>query len=355
MTEVLHLVDGHAFGHRAYHAAGGRGWQAVGIFAATLDALERRHMPTRAVVVFDSPGRNWRHDLCAGYKADRPRPEVELCRAMEAWKPIAAAIGWPVASARHFEADDVIATLVERARARGWSCIVHAADKDLHQLVSDHVRQAVPGGAELGPAEVEAKLGVPPSRVADYLALCGDTGDSVPGVPGCGPKTAAKLCRTYGSIEDVIAAGAAIRLSGKYPLASAEGVDVLRLSRRLVELARDVDLDLDLDALALGRRDEAAVRDLLAPPRAPEQLELEPPKPTAPKPGPSPHRRGSGGFVRPPPSLPPLTAAQLEDVEERAAILEHEAGMSREDAESTARYLVSWAAEAKASADRRSA
>lgn len=345
MTEVLHLIDGHGLGHRAYHAAGGRGaLQAIGIYASMLDVLERHHRPRRAVVVFDVAAKNWRHDLYAGYKADRPRPELELCRAMPRWKPLAAALGWPVVSARGFEADDVIATLVTRARAAGWHCVVHASDKDLLQLVGDDVHQVNAAGVELKPADVEAKLGVPPNRVADYLALCGDAGDSVPGVAGCGAKTAAELCRRYASIEAVISANPKLR--GKYPLSTVEGIDTVRLSRRLVELVRTVELDLDLAQLVLGHRDEVAVRELLAEPRPPEQLPLEAertgkfagpaPGPRAPDFGRAP--RWTRGYKppRPPyqaPAPEPMTGEQLERFHERAAIREHLGGVDRVEAE----------------------
>jgi DNA polymerase-1 len=336
VTEVLHLVDGHGLGHRAYHAAGGRGaLQAVGIFSSMLDSLERNHRPHRAVVVFDVNARNWRHDLYPKYKADRPRPEVELCKAMPRWKPLAAALGWPVLSARGYEADDVIATLVTWATSAGWSCVVHASDKDLHQLVGEQVRQVTGHGAELDAAGVEAKLGVPPGRVADYLALCGDKGDSVPGVPGCGAKGAAKLCREHATIEDVIRANP--RLCAKYPLASPDGADNLRLSRRLVELVRTVNLDVQLERLVLGRRDEADVRRLLADPA--EQLQLgaaRSGKFAGPPRGPFTAGGRRDRFAPRPSSGPPpveLTAFERELVEERAGIIQFDGGMSRPEAE----------------------
>lgn len=347
MTEVLHLVDGHGLGHRAYHGAGDLGWlQAIGIYAAMLDRLERHHRPVRAIVVFDVAAKNWRHELYPKYKADRPRPEINLCKAMPRWKPLAAALGWPVVSVRGFEADDVIATLVTRARARGWDCVIHASDKDLHALVDDHVHQVNATGVELVPADVEAKLGVPPGRVADYLALVGDKSDSVPGVAGCGEKTAAELCRRFASIEAVISANPKIR--GKYPLSTVDGIDTVRLSRRLVELVRTVDLDLDLYRLTLGHRDEAAVRELLAEPRPPEQLKLDEPRtgkfagpPSSPAPGFGRAPRWTRGYKPtlpyqgPPPARPgdALTGAERELFAERAAIRELDGGMTSEMAE----------------------
>jgi DNA polymerase-1 len=354
VPELLHVVDGHAIGHRAYHAARGRGaLAAAGTFASMLDKLEREQRPRRAVIVFDPPGRTWRHELFAGYKAERPAPEAELVAAIRLWQPIARALGWPAVLVPRFEADDVIAAVATSARARGWAVRVHAYDKDLMQLVDDLVHQ-VAGGAELGPAEVEAKLGVPPTRVADWLAIAGDAGDGVPGVPGAGAKTAAELVRRFPDLEAVIAANPKIR--GRYPLSTIEGIDALRLSRRLVELARDVPVDVGLEAMVIGRRDEAAMQRLMAPPRPPEQLGLggvpqgERSAPAAAERRTAPGYGRAGGYTRdrrpaapqtpaPPPAGPldHLVGEEREYCEERAAVRQHLGDMTRAMAEHLAR------------------
>lgn len=347
---VLHLVDGHGYIHRAYHASAGRGPRAaLATFAQMVDRLERDHRVQRGAVVLDAGGRTWRHELFPSYKAHRPAPDRELLEQLPAFGPLARALGWPVVQVPGYEADDVIATLVTRARGRGWRAIrLHASDKDLLGLVGDDclMTDAV-RRVEFGVAEVVAKLGVGPDRVADLLALRGDDGDGVPGIEGCGDKTAADLVRRHATLDDVIAANPKIR--GKYPLATAEGVATLRLSRRLVELATDVPVDLELEQLAIGRRDEAVVRELLAPPRPPEQLGLggipqpaAPPAPTTPPPPIASFQGGGGGrrslreAARPRPvdaGPQPMRGEQLERYQERAAIREYLGGLDRTEAE----------------------
>lgn len=311
MTEHLHVVDGGGYLHRAYHGAGGESAPppaALGTFAAMLGKLEYARKPRRAVVAFDHHGLTWRHELFPAYKAHRDAPARNLVEQYSSFRPIAEACGWPTISVAGYEADDIIATLVARALERGWRCSVYAADKDLLQLVGPDVDQVDEARNKIfDRAAVIDKLGVPPDRVADYLALCGDAGDGVPGVPGIGPKTAAELVARHATLEAVIAACPKVR--GKLPLGEPAIAEQLRLSRRLVELPRDVDVGRDLEALVMHARCDAKRRELLTPPRPPEQLELGRPR--------------------------PLT----EDQAERAAILEYEAGMSRGDAERRAREL----------------
>lgn len=326
MIDHLHLVDGGGWLHRAYHGAGGDHAAppaALASFAAMLGKLEYSVRPRRGVVAFDVGGRTFRHELFADYKAHREAPHPHLRAQLDDFPAIARACGWPAVFAAGVEADDVIATLVTRARARGWRCTVYAADKDLLQLVGDDVHQVDARNQVIDAAGVRARLGVAPERVADFLAFQGDAGDGVPGVAGVGPKTAAEWCQRYPDVEAAIADCPKVR--GKLPLAGA-GADQLRLSRRLVELARDVDLGPagELDELVLRDRVEAQLRALTAPRRPPEQLEL-----------------GRAPTGRSPPtgrSLP-VSDRLSEDLAERAAILEFDAGLPRAEAEARARAL----------------
>jgi DNA polymerase-1 len=322
---TLHLVDGNGYLHRAYHASTGRGpVAAVAVYTQMLDKLEREQQPQRAAVVLDARGRTWRHELYAEYKATRPPMDAALVAQLDRFGPATRALGWPVISIRGFEADDVIATLASRARDRGWPVRVHASDKDLLALVDDLVHQVDARGAELGPAEVERKLGVPPGRVADWLAICGDASDNIPGVAGAGEKTAAELVRRFADVESLIAANPKIR--GRYPLSTLEGVEALRMSRRLVELARNVDVDVGLEALVLGRRDEQAMRAALAPP---EQLGLGgvPQATPAPAPQRPPFVSGHRDRLAPRRSTAPAVSDDEEmDIQERTAIRIHLGG-----------------------------
>jgi 5'-3' exonuclease len=334
---ILHVLDASGLVHRAYHATAGRGPVAALVtMAQMLDRLEQAHQITRGVVVLDPPGRGWRHELFAEYKAGRPALDRELAAQLPRVAPLARALGWPAVMVPGYEADDAIATIVTRARGRGWQVRVHAADKDLLQLVGDGVRMVDPvRRVDFGPAEVESKLGVPPARVADYLAIAGDAGDNVPGVEGAGPKTAAELVRRYSDVEAVIAANPKVR--GRYPLSTTAGIDALRLSRRLVDLAREAPVDLALEDMSIGRRDEQAVRAALAPPAAPEQLGLglgaraaEPAPVSTARPAGA-QRGASLGEMS-----SPVPAQLRDDFGERAGIMEYCGLMSRADAERAA-------------------
>ena len=333
MVEPLHVVDGGGFVYRAYHATAGRGPTAgLQAFQGMLDRLERTHRPTRAVVAMDSRGRTWRHELYGEYKAGRPPAPPDLIAQLPRFAPLAQALGWPVVAAAGLEADDLIAAAAEVGRAAGVPVVIHAADKDLLQLLRPGVSQVDDVRGLVWDADlVEARLGVPPARLADYLALRGDTSDNVPGLPGVGEKTAADLVRQFPDLEALIAANPKVR--GKHPAAGA-GAELLRLSRRLVELdaiaaAPHVGA---LERLVIGRRDQAAIRDLTAPPRPPEQLGLA---------GVAPAGRSVPVSDRPP--APPAAAEPYwaglldvdarEDLEERAALREYCGGQDRPAAE----------------------
>lgn len=325
---TLHVLDGGGFVYRAYHATAGGGPVAgLQAFAGMLDKLERDHRPERAVVAFDSRGRTWRHELYPEYKATRSPPPAELIAQLPRFRPLATALGWPTVAQPGLEADDLVAALVGAELRAGGRVVIHAADKDLLQLVSADV-EIEDAVRKLRWTEqlVEAKHQVAPARFGDYLAIRGDDQDNVPGVDGAGDKTAAELVRRFPSIDATIAANPKIR--GKYPLApGAPGVELLRLSRKLVALRGDDTGLTDGAVLTLGRRDQAAVRELCTPPRPPEQLALGAPAAPGGKP---PWSHEPDG--RPVWSRPGLEHLEL-DYQERAAILEYSGGYVRAEAE----------------------
>ncbi len=340
MSEPLHIVDGGGFVYRAYHATAGRGpTAALQTFAGMLDRLERDHRPRRAVLAMDSRGRTWRHELYTEYKAGRPPAPPDLIAQLPRFGPLAAAQGWPVVATPGLEADDLVAAGVVRARAADVPVVIHAADKDLLQLVGPGVRMVdAVRGVEWDAQLVEARIGVPPARVADYLALLGDAGDNVPGLAGVGEKTAVELVRRFANLEELIAANPKVR--GKYPVGDVAGAELLRLSHRLVVLRGDVELGRELAELVIGRRNTATIRELTAPPRPPEQLELG--ARAAAPPG-----RSLPVSDRPPGAKPPWShepggqpvwsrpgLAHLEaEYSERAALLEYDGGLVRAEAE----------------------
>jgi DNA polymerase-1 len=265
--ERLHIMDGHGYIFRAHYGlmnssrgerkevrlstAEGMPTGAIYVFARMLMRLHDDLRPERMAVVFDSGRKSFRNEIFPAYKATRSAPPEDLAIQMPYFRPLVEAMGWPVLAEAGVEADDVIATLVTKAREKGWEVCLFSADKDLMQLVSPGVNviDAMRQFRYTREAVIE-KFGVPPERVADFLALKGDTSDNIPGVQGVGDKTAAELVNAYPDIEALIAANPKVR--GKHPLGDPAMVERLRVSRKLVELDREVKLPVELEALKVG-------------------------------------------------------------------------------------------------------
>jgi len=261
-TKTLLLVDGSSYLYRAYHALpdlrspDGFPTGAIHGMVAMLKRALQDVQPEHAACVFDAKGDTFRNEWYPEYKAQRaPMPE-DLVRQIEPIHEVVKLLGWPVLVPPGIEADDAIGTLARLAAASGHEVIISTGDKDLAQLVNEHVtlintmsneRLDVPG--------VLAKFGVPPQRIVDYLTLMGDTVDNVPGVEKVGPKTAAKWIVEHGSLDGVIAAAASIRGVAGENLRKA--LDWLPTGKRLVTVVTDCDLGdqvpgfPSLDALAL--------------------------------------------------------------------------------------------------------
>ncbi len=211
---VLCLIDGSALAYRSYYAfirrpllnSRGKNVSAVYGFASSLIKILEDLEPDYIVVAFDTPEPTFRHVEYADYKATREEPPDELIEQFPAINELVETFGIPLIAMPGYEADDVIGTLVTRARAEGVSSVVVSGDKDFFQLVGDGVTVFDPGkGITYTPATVEEKFGVPPEQVTDVLGLMGDASDNVPGVPGIGKKTAVALISEYGTIEEVLA------------------------------------------------------------------------------------------------------------------------------------------------------
>ena len=269
---TVHLVDGSGQFHRAFHAIRGlatsRGLptNATYGFTTMLRKLLQDEQPEHAVVLFDPPGRTFRHEQYAEYKANRPAMESDLAVQLPYIRRVCEAFRLPIVEVPGFEADDVIATLADQAVAAGFRVVVVTADKDMLQLVSDVVVILNPGregtGATLldGKA-VEAKWGVSPERIVDVLALVGDSVDNVPGVPGIGDKGARDLVCEFGPVENVIANADKVKRAAYREGLKAHAQDAL-LSKQLVTLRRDVPVSLDLDAIVRRDPDRAACHAL---------------------------------------------------------------------------------------------
>src|SRR5690606_15566682 len=206
MNETLLLVDGSSYLYRAFHAmpdlrnAHGEPTGALYGVVNMLRRLVQDYKAQYAACVFDARGKTFREAIYAEYKAHRPPMPDDLAAQIEPIHRTVRALGWPVLAVEGVEADDVIATLAARATRHGVRTVVSTGDKDMAQIVDDHVTLVnTMSGEVLDEAGVLAKFGVPPSRIVDYLMLVGDSVDNVPGVDKVGPKTAVKWLTEYGS------------------------------------------------------------------------------------------------------------------------------------------------------------
>lgn len=221
----LYLIDGSSQMYRAYHApvrtaeggflrnAQGRPTNAVYIFVTMLRKLFNEQSPTYIAASFDLPGRTFRDDLAADYKANRAPMPDELAEQIPMVHAACEALGVPILTSERYEADDVIGTLTEKAAAAGFEVVIVTGDKDFFQLVRDGIQVFNPRdeGTWYDAAGVKEKFGVAPEQVVDVLALMGDTIDNIKGVPGIGEKGARDLIATYGSLENLLAHAAEIK------------------------------------------------------------------------------------------------------------------------------------------------
>jgi len=177
-----------------------------------LRRLVQDHKAQYAACVFDARGKTFREAIYPDYKAHRPSMPEDLSAQIEPIHRAVRAMGWPVLAIEGVEADDIIATLAARATRHGVRTVVSTGDKDMAQMVDDHVTLVnTMSGEVLDEAGVLAKFGVPPSRIVDYLMLVGDSVDNVPGVDKVGPKTAVKWLTEYGSVDALVAAVDAVK------------------------------------------------------------------------------------------------------------------------------------------------
>ena len=253
MTTLL-LVDGSSYLYRAFHALPDLRNQAgepTGAIRGVLSMLRRLthdYAAAYRACVFDAKGKTFREDLYPAYKANRPAMPDDLRAQIAPLHEAILAEGWPMMMQEGVEADDVIGTLTRQAVEKGWEVVISTGDKDLTQLVQPGVRWVNTMSEEiLDEAGVLSKFGVPPSKIIDYLSLVGDTVDNVPGVPKCGPKTAAKWLTEFGSLDEIIAH--ADQIGGKVGENLRAHLPFLPLSRQLVTVATDVALPMPLDAL----------------------------------------------------------------------------------------------------------
>jgi DNA polymerase I len=267
------LLDGHSLAYRAFYALPdtlrtrtGQLTNAVYGFTSMLIKLLGDRRPDAVVVAFDKGRDVARTAAFPEYKANRSTPPDEFRPQVDLIKQVLEALRIPVVEVAGVEADDVLATLADRAIGAGFHSYIVTGDRDAMQLVGDHLTvlytlRGISEVAEMDPAAVEDRYGVPPASYVDLAALRGDNSDNLPGVPGVGDKTAAKLVVQFGDVDGIYAH--LEEVSGKkVPAMLAEHEDQVRANRRIMRLRRDVEVEADPRDLRMTGIDAAAVREL---------------------------------------------------------------------------------------------
>ncbi len=269
----LMLIDGNSLTYRAFFAlptdmttASGQVTNAVFGFTSMLLNLIRDHKPDQVVVTFDLPEPTFRHKMVDTYKANRDATPDILREQMGLVRQVVETFRLPIVTKAGFEADDVIATLATRAESNGDEVIIVTGDRDSYQLVRDpaikvlYNKRGVSDYALYDEAGILERTGVTPAQYVDYAALRGDNSDNLPGVPGVGEKTAAKLVNKYGDLEGILAA--ADEQTPKLRQNLQDHQTQARSNLEMMRLVRDVDLDVALADLRQGEIDADEVTDL---------------------------------------------------------------------------------------------
>ena len=243
----------------------GQHTNAVYGFTSMLINLIKEEKPTHVAVAFDLDTPTFRSEEYSEYKGGRNKTPEEFHGQVDLIIKVMEAMRIPTISMDGYEADDILATLAEKASARDWDVMVVSGDRDAFQLVDDHVtvfypKKGVSDLPRMDAAAVEEKYLVPPDKYSDLAALVGESADNLPGVPGVGPKTAAKWIKQYGGLEGILEN--LDNIKGKVGDSLRANIEDVKRNRRLNRLLRDLDLPVDLDAMAARRPDRAAIEEL---------------------------------------------------------------------------------------------
>jgi len=262
---TLYLIDGSAYIYRAFYAvrhlstSSGIPTNAVFGFIGMLNKILREKGPSHMAIALDAPGPTFRHDLSPDYKATRPKMPEDLAKQIPFIKRLIEAFGIPSIEIPGYEADDIIGTLAAWASGQGAKVVIVSGDKDLLQLVTPQVQMWDTMKDEVfGPAEVEEKFGVPPAQVVEVMGLAGDSSDNIPGVPGVGPKTAQRLIKEFGSVDNLLAKLEKIPREKEREKLKAHA-EQATMSRELVEIKCDLPIAKDWEQFELGQSDRQSL------------------------------------------------------------------------------------------------
>ncbi len=267
------LIDANSLVHRAYHAlpplstSDGVLTNAVYGFAQMLLGVLENEKPDALAVAFDPPGPTFRDEEYEAYKAGRPPTPDDLAAQMPLARQLVESFNIPILEAQGYEADDAIAAAARQAEDRGYDVLIVTGDRDALQLVSDHTHvlatvRGITQTQRFDRAQVESEYGVPPERLVAYKGLAGDASDNIPGVPGIGPKTAARLLARWASVEQVLAHLGDVEQERLRGLLS-EHADQARLSERLAQLRRDAPVAVDFEAASVANERPGRARKLM--------------------------------------------------------------------------------------------
>ncbi len=266
----LLIIDGHAYAYRAFHAIrslrspSGRPTNAIYGFVKMLAKMRAAMAPTHLIVVWDGGLSAERVSVLPEYKAHRPEMPDDLKPQLDEIAGYLRAAGVASFCREGVEADDYIACLARRAAAAGMTVVIASADKDFMQLVSARIGLLNPNDKSetvWTDAQVQAKSGVEPSQVVDWLSLTGDSVDNIPGVSGVGPKTAAELLKQFGSVTQLYARLDGVK-SEKLRAALRDAAGVVRRNQGLVRLRDDLPCEFSPNELAEKPADAGRLREL---------------------------------------------------------------------------------------------
>ncbi len=268
MAKTLYIIDGHAHIYAAYYAPmrpltspAGEPTKATYIFTTAVLGLIKNQNPDMLVVTMDSKTPSFRTKIYSEYKAHRPPMPDDMPAQIDHIEQILGAMNVPVLRLDGFEADDLIGTLAKKAGSEGIDVFICSKDKDMLQLVNDHVcTYDIKTGKRTDAETMLAEKGISPEQFIDCLALQGDTADNVPGVPDVGPKTAVEWIRKYGSLENLYAH--ADEIKGKRGESLRASREIVKLSKELVTINCNTPIKIDYDAFAVKELNKSKLSDI---------------------------------------------------------------------------------------------